>query len=70
MSVTDQKRSRPVPRVSLTREEAADSLGVSIDSFERHVQPYIRIVRLGSLRLVPITDLERWVEENAHRVLD
>ena len=36
-----------VPRVALTREEAAASLGMSLDSFERHVQPSIRMVRKG-----------------------
>jgi excisionase family DNA binding protein len=55
----------PVPRVTLTREEAAASLGVSIAHFRRHVQPHLRMVRSGSCRLVPIADLERWARENA-----
>ena len=29
----------PIPRFALTREEAAPSLGMSLDSFERYVQP-------------------------------
>jgi hypothetical protein len=36
MSATAISR-RPLPRVALTRTEAADSLGMSVDSFERHV---------------------------------
>jgi len=56
---------RPIPRFALTREEAAASLGMSVDSFERHVQPHLRLVRKGRLRLVPVSELERWVEENA-----
>jgi hypothetical protein len=63
------KRERPVPRVALTRSEAADSLGMSLDSFERYVQPHVKIVRKGSLRLVPTTELDRWVDENAEHVL-
>ena len=59
----------PVPRTALTRDEAAASLGMSLDSFERHVQPSIRLVRLGRLRLVPITELEAWVEAHAERTL-
>ena len=43
----------PIPRVALTREEAAAALGMSLDSFERHVQPTIRLVRRGRMRLVP-----------------
>jgi integrase len=30
---------------------------MSLDSFERHVQPHLRLVRRGKLRLVPITEL-------------
>jgi hypothetical protein len=59
----------PVPRLALSREEAAASLGMSLDSFERHVQPTLRLCRLGRIRLVPITELERWLEENAQHTI-
>jgi hypothetical protein len=59
----------PIPRVTLTREEAAAALGMSLYSFERHVQPRLRLLRLGRLRLVPVRELERWAEENARRTL-
>ena len=58
----------PIPRMALTREEAATALGMSLDSFERHVQPDLRLLRLGRLRLVPVRELERWAEEHAERV--
>jgi excisionase family DNA binding protein len=45
--------------------EAASSLGVSIDFFEAHVQGELRLVRRGRLVLVPVSELERWVERNA-----
>jgi hypothetical protein len=54
-----------VPRFALTRSEAAASIGISLDSFERYVQPQLKLVRKGKLRLVPVRELERWVEENA-----
>jgi hypothetical protein len=54
-----------VPRYSLTRKEAAAALGVSVDTFERRVQPFIRVVVCGQLILVPPGELERWVRENA-----
>jgi hypothetical protein len=60
----------PVPRLALTREEAAAALGMSLDSFERYVQPTMRLVRLGRMRLVPVRELERWLDENAHGTLD
>jgi hypothetical protein len=59
----------PIPRVLLTRENAAAALDMSLDSFERHVQPTIRMVRRGSLRLVPVAELERWAAENAEATL-
>ena len=57
----------PIPRLALSREEAAAALGMSLNSFERHVQPTIRLVRLGRMRLVPVSELERWLAENAER---
>jgi hypothetical protein len=60
----------PVPRIALTREEAAASLGMSLDSFERHVQPSICMCRLNSMRRVSVRELERWVEHNSEPTLD
>jgi excisionase family DNA binding protein len=59
----------PIPRLALTREEAAAALGMSLDSFERHVQPGLRLLRLGRLRLVPVRELERWAEDHAERTV-
>jgi hypothetical protein len=57
-----------VPRVALSRREAALSLGMSLDSFERHVQPELRLIRQGKLPLVPVAELERWANESAESV--
>lgn len=57
-----------MPRVALSRQEAAVSLAMSIDSFERHVQPELRLIRRGKLRLVPVAELERWPNESAESV--
>ena len=65
MDVAMGATSSNVPRVALSRQEAAASLGMSIDSFERHVQPELRLIRRGKLRLVPLVELERWANENA-----
>jgi hypothetical protein len=54
-----------VQRYSLTRKEAAAALGVSVDTFERRIQPFIRVVVCGQLILVPPGELERWVKANA-----
>ena len=59
-----------VPRVALTRQEAAASLGMGLTSFEQYVQPHVKIVRRGKLRVIRVAELERWAEENEERVLD
>lgn len=48
-----------------TRGEASALLSMSLDHFERHVQPHVRLVRTGRLRLVPAAELERFVAERA-----
>jgi hypothetical protein len=63
-------RLRPVPPLLATREEAARLLAMSVDSFERYVQPEVRLVRVGSMVLVPVVELERWVEEHSARTLE
>jgi len=60
----------PIPRLALTREEAAASIGMGLDSFERHVQPSLRLVRLGRMRLVPISELQRWLEQRAEHTIE
>ena len=65
----DANPSKAVPRIALTRAEAAEALGMSLDSFERHAQPELRLVRRGRLRLVPVRELERWLDRNAERPL-
>jgi excisionase family DNA binding protein len=70
MSAQPVDANGTLPRLALTRSEAARSLGMSLDSFERHVQTQIRLVRRGKLRLVPVAELERWLEANAAGTFD
>jgi len=58
---------RPVPRIALTRDEAAIALGISLKSFTRHVAPDLPVVRRGRLRLYPVDGIERWVRDNQER---
>jgi hypothetical protein len=59
-----------VRRLALTKREAAAALGMSVDSFERHVQPDLRVVRRGRLRLFALTEIERWLRENGAKTLE
>jgi excisionase family DNA binding protein len=65
--VKPRSPASPVPRVALSREEAARALGVSLDSFERYVQPHVRIIRLGRMRLVSVAELEEWARSAGER---
>jgi hypothetical protein len=62
---TSQDTGTPVPRMLLTRQEAAAVLGMSLRHFQRHVQPFVRCVYSGQLRLYRPRDLERWAADNA-----
>lgn len=54
-------------RLALSRREAAVALGMSLRHFQRHVQPHLRCIYSGQLRLYPVAELERWIQEQAWR---
>jgi excisionase family DNA binding protein len=67
------KRGQPTDShtpLALNRAQAAAALGVSLNTFERHVQPQLRVVRVGRLRLFHAKELERWLELNAARTVE
>ena len=59
-----------VPRLALNVKEACAALGICWDVWREHVEPDIRLVRIGSRKLVPIAELERWLAANAESVLE
>jgi len=56
-------------RIAYRMDEAAAAIGVSNDFLSRHVLAELRVIRRGRLRLIPKAELDRWVQENAERVL-
>lgn len=66
MAASDDKPVAVVPRIALTRDEAATSLGVSRDFFDDRIAHELRLVRRGRRVLVPVRELERWVDETAN----
>jgi hypothetical protein len=62
-----KKLATTVPRIALTPPEAAAAIGVGPDFFDAYVAPQLRLVRRGRKRLVPVSELERWVAESASR---
>lgn len=63
-----KKLPASIPRIALTPSEAAAAIGVGPDFFDANVAPDLRIVRRGRKRLVPVSELERWMAENAEPV--
>ena len=62
-------RTGSTARLALTKAEAAFALGVSVDFFERHVMHELRIVRRGRRRLIPMSELEKWLDATAAHTL-
>jgi excisionase family DNA binding protein len=56
------------PALALSVEQAAQSLGVSWDTWHEHIEPDVRIVRLGRRKLVPVTELQRWLDDHAEAI--
>ena len=60
----------PIPAIALPPAEAAAALGIGETTFREHVLPYVRVIRIGRMRLIPVTELERWADEQAHRTIE
>ena len=45
--------------------EAAEALGVSRDFLDEHILPGLRVVRVGRKVLVPLSEIEKWLDKNA-----
>ena len=67
--MTPPKLKAPIPRVTLARQEAAAALGISVETYRLNIEPDLRLVRLGRLRLAPVEELQRWVREHSERTL-
>jgi len=56
--------------VALSKAEAAEALGCSVDCLEERVLPELRVVRRGRRVFTVIAELQRWLDANGARVLD
>ena len=56
-------------QLAVSVAEAAGLLSISPDHFRRHVLPDLHVIRSGRLRLIAVTELERWLADSASRVL-
>ena len=62
-------RTRPAtPRLALTVQEACSALSVGYDFWREHIEPEIKVVRVGRRKLVSVRELERWLGEHGESV--
>ncbi len=67
-AVTVVRHATHVDRLAYTRTQAAEALGVSRSTFDRRVLPLLETVDMPwGTRLVPVDELERFVEERRRR---
>jgi hypothetical protein len=67
MRATKARGGTSPPRLGLTLDEAAAAVGVSRDTFDRHSRDELRIVRRGRCLIVPVAEIERWLDRAAAR---
>lgn len=60
----------PVPRLALSPDEAAASIGIARSTFYDTVLPELRVSHVGRRVLIPVRELDAWLERNAGRILD
>jgi hypothetical protein len=56
-------------RLAFRPGEVPVVLGISEDAFREHVAAELKVVRRGRLKLYPRSEIERWLEREAERVL-
>lgn len=71
--MTKVESARPAPNqqrpLAVNPREAATLLGVSHAHFRRHVLAELRIVRSGQRILIPVCELEAWLDRESSPVL-
>lgn len=63
--MTPPRLNGQAPRLALSVDEAAASLGIHRDTFDARVLPRLKTVPVGRRRLVPVAELERYLKERA-----
>jgi excisionase family DNA binding protein len=61
--------SSTTTRVALRPTEAAEAIGVSADYFREYIDGELRWVRRGRVRVVPMKEIEAWLERHAEKTL-
>lgn len=68
MSVANRDKLGVVtPALALTVEQACAALGVCWDTWAEHIAPDVRIVYIGGRKLIPVAELQRFLDDHAVR---
>ena len=67
-AVTFAARKQSAPALALSVEQACEALGVSWDTWRAHIEPDVRLVRLGRRKLIPVSELQAWLDRHAESV--
>jgi excisionase family DNA binding protein len=62
-------RKPSIPALALSIEQACAALSVSEDTWREHIANEVRIVRVGRRKLVPVSELQRWLDEHAEAAI-
>ena len=57
-------------RLALSKAEAAEAIGCSVDFLEDHVLHELRVVRRGRRIFIAVAELERWLDRSAALTLE
>ncbi len=57
-------------RLALSKADAAQALGCSVDFLEEHVQPELRVVRRGRRVFVAVAELQHWLARSSALTLE
>ena len=52
-----------IPALALRRAEAAASLGISVETFDSQVRPFVAAKRIGGVVVYPTAALERFLAD-------
>jgi excisionase family DNA binding protein len=67
-AATPTARKQSAPALALSVEQACEALGVSWDTWRAHIEPEVPLVRLGRRKLIPVSELQAWLDRHAESV--
>lgn len=57
--------TRVTERLAVSPNEAAKLLGISRDTFDRHVRDSVAHACIGTRRVIPVVELERYLQRHS-----